>query len=183
MLGSVTLDLDPVDRGRSTVGGLGPNGWFKKGLPARIAQGGLVEEAKGSSLEESDASKSKKKLGLDLTVGLIEFNSIVLVLFPNPPHPRGASFCIASVARSLGLPCALFSSILKISHEEEQNRNNNEGPSDRLMQEVISTLRSLHQQMGNSERNVRALSAQMDRKESTLGQRKGFHNLDNLTPR
>ncbi|KAI5678608.1 hypothetical protein M9H77_09558 [Catharanthus roseus] len=24
MLGSVTLDLDPVDRGRSTVGGLGP---------------------------------------------------------------------------------------------------------------------------------------------------------------
>ncbi|KAI5681056.1 hypothetical protein M9H77_02283 [Catharanthus roseus] len=39
MLGSVTLDLNPVDRGRSTVGGLGPR-W--RGPPARIVQCGLV---------------------------------------------------------------------------------------------------------------------------------------------
>ncbi|KAI5667207.1 hypothetical protein M9H77_17060 [Catharanthus roseus] len=60
MLGSVTLDLDPVYRGRSTVEGLGPRrycvllcimlcgtgyflvGWFRRGPPARVAQGGLV---------------------------------------------------------------------------------------------------------------------------------------------
>ncbi|KAI5668521.1 hypothetical protein M9H77_18374 [Catharanthus roseus] len=60
MLGSVTLDLDPVDRGRSTVGGLGPRrycvllrimlcgsgyflaGWVRRGPPARVAQDGLV---------------------------------------------------------------------------------------------------------------------------------------------
>ncbi|KAI5647804.1 hypothetical protein M9H77_33809 [Catharanthus roseus] len=34
MLGSITIDLDPVDRGRSTVGGRGP--------PARVAQDGLA---------------------------------------------------------------------------------------------------------------------------------------------
>ncbi|KAI5683058.1 hypothetical protein M9H77_04286 [Catharanthus roseus] len=39
MLGSVTLDLDPVDRGRNTVGGLGPRG---RGPRTRVAQGGLV---------------------------------------------------------------------------------------------------------------------------------------------
>ncbi|KAI5657491.1 hypothetical protein M9H77_26284 [Catharanthus roseus] len=39
MLGSVTLDLDPVDRGRSIVGGLGPR---RRGLPARVAQDGLA---------------------------------------------------------------------------------------------------------------------------------------------
>ncbi|KAI5652281.1 hypothetical protein M9H77_29468 [Catharanthus roseus] len=38
MLGSVTLDLDPVDRGCSTIGGLGP----MRGPPSRIAQGILV---------------------------------------------------------------------------------------------------------------------------------------------
>ncbi|KAI5650357.1 hypothetical protein M9H77_36362 [Catharanthus roseus] len=44
----VTLDLDPVDRGRSTVGGLGPRrgyflaGWVRRGPPARVAQGSLV---------------------------------------------------------------------------------------------------------------------------------------------
>ncbi|KAI5658182.1 hypothetical protein M9H77_26975 [Catharanthus roseus] len=37
MLGSVTLDLDPVDRGRSIVGG-----WVRRGLPTRVAQGGLA---------------------------------------------------------------------------------------------------------------------------------------------
>ncbi|KAI5681746.1 hypothetical protein M9H77_02974 [Catharanthus roseus] len=60
MLGSVTLDLDPVDRGLSIVGGLDPKrycvllrimlygssyfleGWVKRGPPARIAQGGLA---------------------------------------------------------------------------------------------------------------------------------------------
>ncbi|KAI5663864.1 hypothetical protein M9H77_23187 [Catharanthus roseus] len=39
MLGSVTLDLDPVDKGRSTVGGLGPR---RRGPPARVAQDGLA---------------------------------------------------------------------------------------------------------------------------------------------
>ncbi|KAI5676160.1 hypothetical protein M9H77_07110 [Catharanthus roseus] len=39
MLGSVTLDLDPVDRGRRTVGGLGLR---RRGPPARVAQGGLA---------------------------------------------------------------------------------------------------------------------------------------------
>ncbi|KAI5675858.1 hypothetical protein M9H77_06808 [Catharanthus roseus] len=61
MLGSVTLDLDPVDRGRSTVGGLDPKrycvglrimlcgsgyfleGWVRRGSPARVAQGGLAD--------------------------------------------------------------------------------------------------------------------------------------------
>ncbi|KAI5663769.1 hypothetical protein M9H77_23092 [Catharanthus roseus] len=56
----VTLDLDPVDRGRSTVGGLDPRrycaslcimlcdsgcfleGWVRRGPPVRVAQGGLV---------------------------------------------------------------------------------------------------------------------------------------------
>ncbi|KAI5670933.1 hypothetical protein M9H77_11297 [Catharanthus roseus] len=60
MLDSVTLDLDPVDRGRSTVGGLGPwrycvllrimlcgssyflAGWVRRGPPARVAQDGLA---------------------------------------------------------------------------------------------------------------------------------------------
>ncbi|KAI5654380.1 hypothetical protein M9H77_31567 [Catharanthus roseus] len=60
MLGSITFDLDPVDRGRGTVGGLGlrrycvlprimlcglgyfPAGWVRRGPPARVAQGGLV---------------------------------------------------------------------------------------------------------------------------------------------
>ncbi|KAI5682479.1 hypothetical protein M9H77_03707 [Catharanthus roseus] len=58
--GCVTLDLDPVDRGRSTVRGLGPKRyyvglcimlcgsgyflevWVKRGPPARVAQGSLV---------------------------------------------------------------------------------------------------------------------------------------------
>ncbi|KAI5667835.1 hypothetical protein M9H77_17688 [Catharanthus roseus] len=62
MLGSVTLDLDPVNRGRSTVGRLGPRqycvglriilcgsgyflvGWVRRGPPARVAQGSLVEK-------------------------------------------------------------------------------------------------------------------------------------------
>ncbi|KAI5649695.1 hypothetical protein M9H77_35700 [Catharanthus roseus] len=39
MLDSVTLDLDPVNRGRSIVGGLGPR---RRGPLARIAEGGLV---------------------------------------------------------------------------------------------------------------------------------------------
>ncbi|KAI5671273.1 hypothetical protein M9H77_11637 [Catharanthus roseus] len=40
MLGSVTLDLDPVDRRRSIiVGGLGLR---RRGPPARVAQGGLI---------------------------------------------------------------------------------------------------------------------------------------------
>ncbi|KAI5652799.1 hypothetical protein M9H77_29986 [Catharanthus roseus] len=46
MLGSVTLDLDPVDEGRSTVGGLGtrrlgqegPTGWGSTGRPGRYAK-------------------------------------------------------------------------------------------------------------------------------------------------
>ncbi|KAI5678666.1 hypothetical protein M9H77_09616 [Catharanthus roseus] len=42
MLGSVTLDLDPVDRGGSTVGRLGPRRWIRRGPPARVAQGGLL---------------------------------------------------------------------------------------------------------------------------------------------
>ncbi|KAI5652957.1 hypothetical protein M9H77_30144 [Catharanthus roseus] len=48
MLGSVTLDLDPVDRGRSTVRGLGPKRycvglrWVRRGPLARVAQGGLA---------------------------------------------------------------------------------------------------------------------------------------------
>ncbi|KAI5671474.1 hypothetical protein M9H77_11838 [Catharanthus roseus] len=60
MIDSVTLDLDPVDRGCSTVGGLGPKrycvrlrimlcgsgyfleGWVRRGPPARVAQGGLA---------------------------------------------------------------------------------------------------------------------------------------------
>ncbi|KAI5654296.1 hypothetical protein M9H77_31483 [Catharanthus roseus] len=43
--GKFTLDLDPVDRGCSTVGGLGPRrgyllvGWVRRGSPARVAQG------------------------------------------------------------------------------------------------------------------------------------------------
>ncbi|KAI5653933.1 hypothetical protein M9H77_31120 [Catharanthus roseus] len=39
MLGSVILDLDPVDRGHSTVGGLGPR---RRGPLTRVAQGSLV---------------------------------------------------------------------------------------------------------------------------------------------
>ncbi|KAI5648332.1 hypothetical protein M9H77_34337 [Catharanthus roseus] len=60
MLGCVTLDLDPVDRGCTTVGGLGPKqycvglrimlcgsgyfleGWVRRGPPAKVAQGGLA---------------------------------------------------------------------------------------------------------------------------------------------
>ncbi|KAI5682309.1 hypothetical protein M9H77_03537 [Catharanthus roseus] len=63
MLGCVTLDLDPVDRGSSTVGGLGPRryyillrimlcgsgyflaSWVRRGPSVRIAQGGLVEKS------------------------------------------------------------------------------------------------------------------------------------------
>ncbi|KAI5677067.1 hypothetical protein M9H77_08017 [Catharanthus roseus] len=47
-LSSVTLDLDPVDRGRSTVGGLDPRrgyflaSWVRVGPPTRLAQGGVV---------------------------------------------------------------------------------------------------------------------------------------------
>ncbi|KAI5677864.1 hypothetical protein M9H77_08814 [Catharanthus roseus] len=62
MLGSVTLDLDPFNRGRSTVRGLGPKrycvrlrimlcgsghfleGWVRRGPPAKVAQGGLVKK-------------------------------------------------------------------------------------------------------------------------------------------
>ncbi|KAI5676621.1 hypothetical protein M9H77_07571 [Catharanthus roseus] len=74
-------------------------------------------------------------------------------------------------------------SILTISHEEEENRNHNEGPNDPFMHEVVGTLGSLQQEMGNIERNVAALSARIDRQESILGQRRGFHNYENLTPR
>ncbi|KAI5652967.1 hypothetical protein M9H77_30154 [Catharanthus roseus] len=60
MLGSVTLDLDPVDKRRSSIGGLGPRrycislrimlcdsdyflaGSVRRGPPARVAQGGMV---------------------------------------------------------------------------------------------------------------------------------------------
>ncbi|KAI5668055.1 hypothetical protein M9H77_17908 [Catharanthus roseus] len=43
MLCSVTLDLDLVDRGRSTVGGLGPRRRLgQEGPPTRVAQVGLV---------------------------------------------------------------------------------------------------------------------------------------------
>ncbi|KAI5675736.1 hypothetical protein M9H77_06686 [Catharanthus roseus] len=74
-------------------------------------------------------------------------------------------------------------SILSMPHEEEKNRNHNEGPGDPLIQEVDGTLRSLQQQMGNIERNVGVLSARIDRQESMIGQRRGFHNYENLTPR
>ncbi|KAI5667206.1 hypothetical protein M9H77_17059 [Catharanthus roseus] len=42
-----TLDIDPVYRGRSTVGGLGPWRYYillciMRGPPARVAQGGMV---------------------------------------------------------------------------------------------------------------------------------------------
>ncbi|KAI5673128.1 hypothetical protein M9H77_13492 [Catharanthus roseus] len=68
MLGSVTLDLDPVDRGRNTVGRLGPKrycvglrimlcdsgyfleGWVRRGSPVRVAQGGLVEKSNGRTV-------------------------------------------------------------------------------------------------------------------------------------
>ncbi|KAI5682663.1 hypothetical protein M9H77_03891 [Catharanthus roseus] len=49
MLGRFTFDLDPVDRGRSTVGGLDPRrgyfliGWVKRGSLAMVAQGALVD--------------------------------------------------------------------------------------------------------------------------------------------
>ncbi|KAI5652968.1 hypothetical protein M9H77_30155 [Catharanthus roseus] len=49
MFCSVTFDLDPVDRGHSTVRGLGPRrdyflaGSVRRGPPARVAQGGLVK--------------------------------------------------------------------------------------------------------------------------------------------
>lgn len=55
------------------------------------------------------------------------------------------------------------------SCEEEQNRNNNEETSYPIMQEVVGTLRSRQQQMGNIERSVGALSARIDRQETTLG--------------
>ncbi|KAI5650482.1 hypothetical protein M9H77_36487 [Catharanthus roseus] len=60
MFDSVTLDLDPIDRWCSTVGGLGPEwycvglciilcgsgyfleGWVRRGPPAMVAQGGLA---------------------------------------------------------------------------------------------------------------------------------------------
>ncbi|KAI5682461.1 hypothetical protein M9H77_03689 [Catharanthus roseus] len=51
MVGSITLDLDSVDRGRSPVGGLGLRrgyflkGWVRRRPPARVAQGGLVEKS------------------------------------------------------------------------------------------------------------------------------------------
>ncbi|KAI5673460.1 hypothetical protein M9H77_13824 [Catharanthus roseus] len=50
MLGSVTLDLDPVNRGRSTVRGLGPRrgyflaGCIRRGPPTRVVQGGLSKD-------------------------------------------------------------------------------------------------------------------------------------------
>ncbi|KAI5666602.1 hypothetical protein M9H77_16455 [Catharanthus roseus] len=43
MFGSVTLDLDLVDRARSTVGGgYFLAGWVRRGPLTRVAQGGLV---------------------------------------------------------------------------------------------------------------------------------------------
>ncbi|KAI5678520.1 hypothetical protein M9H77_09470 [Catharanthus roseus] len=44
MLGSVTLDLDPVDRGRSTVGGLGPK-WYYVGLRIILCGSGYFLES------------------------------------------------------------------------------------------------------------------------------------------
>ncbi|KAI5673948.1 hypothetical protein M9H77_14312 [Catharanthus roseus] len=44
MLGRYTLDVDPVDRGHSTVGGLGPR-WYYMGSLARAVQGSLVKTA------------------------------------------------------------------------------------------------------------------------------------------
>ncbi|KAI5676815.1 hypothetical protein M9H77_07765 [Catharanthus roseus] len=46
MLGSVTLDLDPVDRGRSTVGGLGPRRLGQEGPTGYGSTGRLGKYAK-----------------------------------------------------------------------------------------------------------------------------------------
>ncbi|KAI5653292.1 hypothetical protein M9H77_30479 [Catharanthus roseus] len=41
-----TIDLDPINRGRSTVGGLGPRRFSLEGLtPVRVVQGGLVDDS------------------------------------------------------------------------------------------------------------------------------------------
>ncbi|KAI5649078.1 hypothetical protein M9H77_35083 [Catharanthus roseus] len=84
MLGSVTLDLDPVDRGRSTIGRLGPNrycvglrimlcgsgyfveGWVRRGSPAR------VELAK-SGVEPVSSRDEEMEDPDDLNTRLCEF--------------------------------------------------------------------------------------------------------------
>lgn len=52
-----------------------------------------------------------------------------------------------------------------------------------LRQELVSTLKFFQHEIGNMERNVGALSARMDRKESTLARKCGFQNLKSFTLR
>ncbi|KAI5681925.1 hypothetical protein M9H77_03153 [Catharanthus roseus] len=62
MLGSVTLDLDPVDRGRSTIGGsYFLAGWVRRGSPARVAQGGLVGNFMTKMTELLEATLSNRR--------------------------------------------------------------------------------------------------------------------------
>ncbi|KAI5681688.1 hypothetical protein M9H77_02916 [Catharanthus roseus] len=110
-----------------------------------------MKDSKKASLEGFLVSKSKERVSLDPTVG-----GRVL------PMEEELSL-------NLLLTVPFVPLILKMSHEQYQNGNHNEGPSDPLMQEVVGILRSLQQQMGNIERNVGSL--------------RRFHNVDNLTPR
>ncbi|KAI5671473.1 hypothetical protein M9H77_11837 [Catharanthus roseus] len=102
MLGSVTLDLDPVDRGRSTVGGLGPKRyciglrWVKRGPPARVAQGGLAGNEYG--MPEFVRRPRFKFRTLDVKPIMVSWQRRCVFIrsdFPAMPKPfRKFIFCI-----------------------------------------------------------------------------------------
>ncbi|KAI5673376.1 hypothetical protein M9H77_13740 [Catharanthus roseus] len=58
MLGSITLDLDPVDRGHSTVGGLG-----QEGLTGYGSIGRPGKYAKARYLKDSDSTRAPEPTG------------------------------------------------------------------------------------------------------------------------
>ncbi|KAI5648969.1 hypothetical protein M9H77_34974 [Catharanthus roseus] len=66
MIGRFTLDLDPIDKGRGTVGGLGPRDyflvdWVRRGSPAKVVQDGLVGTNKSRTKPRVDDEEEKEE--------------------------------------------------------------------------------------------------------------------------
>ncbi|KAI5663071.1 hypothetical protein M9H77_22394 [Catharanthus roseus] len=142
-------------------------------LPPTIALLLSLPEQKETSVEELEASniKIEEILGPIVVTPTVRdrvqdeegvsfsFNFLLVYQFPVlkfikvPLEERSIEGVGLQSSLTEFIQCGTYYLSSKMSSDEEQNRNNNEGPSVRIMQEVVATLRFLQQQIGNIVRN------------------------------